>query len=100
MIKNLKIQKILVWIPLVNFLTFFMYAINMFSFLREFGVWKSTKYVAPTMIAMLICLGIEIELFGLINSNLIGWIVFVQYYIEGLTIGHICIFSQKSMIKK
>ena len=93
-VKLYRLQKILIWIPILNFVVFFLWAWNQFQVTKQFGVLKATVLAAITLIPCLLCITVEINLYQWIITffEVTEWLL---YYIEGLTVGALCLLSQK-----
>ena len=97
-IKFLKLQKVLTWIPIINFFNFFLWAFNCTRLCILWNFLKPIPIVLVTELSLIVCLGVEITFFNLIFPEPHAWL-YLLYYIEGLTISGICILSQKYMSK-
>lgn len=95
-IKFLKLQKIILWIPIINFLNFFLWAINCFRLFIKYSFLKSIPIVFVTELCIIACLGMEMLLFNWIFHEPYK-AVLLLYYIEGITASFIFLQSQKYM---
>ena len=96
MLNDLKLHKILVWIPILNFLMFFIWSINVFLSISKISLFKLIKLCAITLILSLVCVTIEMKLYQWVVMDF-SFLVYLLYYMEGTTAGLIFIQSEKRL---
>ena len=94
-----KIQKILIWVPLLNVSVFFIWAWICY---KEKAVALFTKkWIVSlcTLLALFVSIGIEITLYNYFFADNASKLYLLLYYVEGVTMGGLCYISQ-NIIKR
>lgn len=96
-IKLYKLQKILIWIPFVNFFVFFVWAWNQIELLKGMKHSVVIGGGCITLITVILCGELLIQLFHLITPFPILMTLF-YYYVQGIMLSGVCVLSQKIMV--
>ena len=92
-LKFLKLQSILLFVPFLNFAIFFIWAINQLIVLKHFSLLRTTVFAGATIVGAFALVAIEMNIFRVVSPQ--ASYAFILYYIEGLTMGTLCLLSQK-----
>ena len=90
-----KYLKIILFIPYVNFLIFFIWGIQQIrSIFRDISL-KKIIFSGAVVLSFVICVNIELAIIRLIWEDFSLYVTLLIHYVEGITIGGICLLSQK-----
>ena len=97
-IKLFKLQKILVWIPYVNYFVFFIWAWNQIEFSKNMKRFVVSAVGIITLISMLICGTLIMKSYQHFFDPASILFRFLFYYVQGIMMGGFCVLSQKFML--
>ena len=99
-IKPLTFEKFILFIPFLNFVIFFIWGIQLLLFIKKLSYTKVLIIGAVTITVIFAVITFEISLFCFFVDTSFWYWNFILEYIYGLSIGVICIFSKKYILRE
>ena len=92
-------KKILLWIPLLNFFEFFVYAVTLFTSKKDISLSRFYSIALLSLISMVGLGTIEMKFFNFIFDYSAKYELLIQYYVQGLTIAFISFYARAKVLK-